>query len=234
MTRPNALGARKQLSYASKTFAVIRKDALEEFRARYAVNSTLLFCVTCMMVVSFSLGGSVSDPRLQSALLWVILFFSSMMGLPRAFIKEEDRGTMNTLRLVCEPSHVYLGKTITNLILLAAVMVIVTPLYIIFLNVTLRHAGFFALTMFFSAVGLTAVSTLLSAVVAQARARGTLFPVLVFPVLMPVFLIAVDATGRALSAPSPWDHANLLVFLVCYAVATLVGGTFLFEYVFSE
>jgi heme exporter protein B len=222
------------LSYAGKIFAVVKKDALEEYRARYAVNSTLLFCVTCMMVVSFSLGGSVSDPRLQSALLWVILFFSSMMGLPRVFIKEEDRGTMNTLRLVCEPSQVFIGKTIVNLILLTAVMVIVTPLYIIFLNVTLRHAGYFALTVFTSAVGLTAVSTLLSAIVAQARARGTLFPVLVFPVLMPVFLVAVEATGRSLTTPSPWEHANLLVFLVCYAVAALVGGTLLFEYVFSE
>jgi len=203
-------------------------------RARYAVNSTLLFCVTCLMVVSFSLGGSVSDPRLQSALLWVILFFSSMMGLPRVFIKEEDRGTMNTLRLVCEPGQVFIGKTLVNLFLLTAVMAIVAPLYIILLNVTLRHVGFFILTITLASLGLTVVSTLLSAVVAQARARGTLFPALVFPVLMPVFLIAVEATGRAFEAPSPWDHANLLVFLTCYAVAALVGGTFLFEYVFSE
>ncbi len=225
---------RKQLSYASKIYSVVKKDWLEEFRARYAVNSTLLFCVTCLTVVSFSLGGRVSDPRLQAALLWVILFFSAMMGLPRAFIKEEDRGTMNTLRLTCEPYQVYIGKTIANFILLLAVTIIITPLFVVFLNIKIANLTYFIFTAFFADAGMVCVCTLISALVAQARARGTLFPVLVFPVVMPVFLIAVDATAKAFSESSAWNYVNLPVFLVCFSVAAVVGGMFLFEYIFSE
>jgi len=222
------------LSYVSKIWAVVRKDALEEFRARYAVNSILLFCVTCLAAVSFSLGGSIKDPRLQSALLWVILLFSAMTGLSRAFIKEEDRGTMNTLRLTCGPWQVFLGKTLVNLLLLFIVMIIVAPLYVILLNAAVKHVGYFVMTLGLAGAGLSAAGTLLSAVVAQARARGTLFPVLMFPVLMPVFMIAIDATSRALTDVSPWGHANLLIFMFCYAMVSVIGGGFLFEYVFTE
>jgi len=222
------------LNYAIKILAVIKKDVQAEYRARYAVNSVLLFCVTSLAVVSFSLGGTVKDPGIQASLLWVILFFSAMMGLSRAFIKEQDRGTMNTLRLVCEPGQVFIGKMMMNFILLVVVMLIVTPLFIVLMNIQNIHVGYFASVMVLSAAGLSAVCTLLSAVVAQARARGTLFPVLAFPVLIPVFMVAVKATEKAISEPSPWANSQMLVFLGCYAVVSVIGGSYLFEYVFTE
>lgn len=222
------------MSYAGRIWAVVRKDALSEFRALYALSSVLLFCVTSLAVVSFAAGGSVADPRLQSALLWIVIFFSAMIGLSRAFIQEEDRGTMNTLRLVCDPWQAFLGKTLVNFFLLAAVMAVVTPLYVILLNLALRHVLFFALTLFFAGVGLSAVCTLLSGIVAQARARGSLFAALAFPVLFPMMMVAVKATEAALVEGSPWPHGNLPVFLACFAVAAVVGGGFLFEFVFTE
>jgi heme exporter protein B len=222
------------LSYAGRIWAVVLKDARSEYRAMYALNSILLFCLTSLAVVSFSTGGSVSDTRLQSALLWIIIFFSAMVGLSRAFVKEEDRGTMNTLRLACDPAQVFIGKSLVNLLLLAVVMAVVTPFFVILLNVTLRHVGWFALVMLFAGVGLSAVCTLLSAVVAQARARGALFAALVFPIMFPMMMVAVKATESALLEPSPWAGGNQLVFLACYAVASAVGGAFLFEFVFSE
>lgn len=222
------------MSYALKILAVIDKDIRSEYRSKYALNSALLFCVTSLVVVSFSLGGSVTDPRLQAALLWIILFFSSMMSLPRAFVKEQDCGTMNTLRLTCEPSHVFIGKMIINLLLLSVVTAIVSPLFFVLFNISPPHPGFFIITAASAAVGLSAVCTLLSAIVAQARARGTLFPVLAFPVLMPVFMVAVEATGKSLLQQSPWANSQLIVFLVCYAVVGIVGGSLLFEFVFNE
>jgi len=228
------LPARLLMDFISGAWAVMKKDILEEYRARYAFNTTLLFCVTCLVMVSYSLGGAVTDPMLQSAMLWVILFFSAMTGLSRAFIKEEDKGTMNTLRLCCRADHVFYGKTAMNFLLMSSVIVIVAPLFIILLNVNMRHVGYFALTTTLATVGLSAVSALLSAIVAQARARGMLFPVLAFPALMPVFLTAVRATGMSLAEAAPWTGGGELVFLAAYAVAATVGGGFLFEYVFSE
>lgn len=207
---------------------------MSEFRTRYALNSALLFCVTCVFVVSFALKGSVRDTRIVSALLWVILFFSAMTGLSRAFIKEEDQGTMNLLRLTCEPWPLFVGKFASNFLLLMAVVVIASPLFFIMMNVAPAAPVFFCAAILLASAGMAAVCTLISALIAGARARGMLFPVLAFPVLLPVFWVAVDATDRAMSSAEAWQYSNTLLFLGCYAVAGVVGGCFLFEYIFSE
>jgi len=224
----------RPMSFVSKTLAVVQKDARTELRSRQALNSVLLFCVTCVLVVSFALKGTVDDSRIVSALLWVILFFSAMTGLSRTFIKEHDQGTMNTLRMACDPGPLFLGKSLVNFFLLAAVIFIVAPLFCILMNVSIPHPEFFVISAALASLGMSAVCTLISGLVSEAQGRGVLYPVLAFPVLLPVFWVAVDATDRALSAPSPWVHANLLAFLASYAGAAFIGGEYLFEYIFRE
>ena len=41
------------MSLASKTYRVFEKEVMCEYRAKYALNAMLLFCVTCVAVVSF-------------------------------------------------------------------------------------------------------------------------------------------------------------------------------------
>ncbi len=234
MTLTNVAGAERRLSFISKTCAVVRKDGMSEFRTRYALNSALLFCVTCVFVVSFAVKGTVQDTRIVSAMLWVILFFSAMTGLSRAFIKEEDQGTMNLLRLSCEPGPLFFGKFLVNFLLLLAVVVIATPLFFIMMNVAPGNPAFLCAALLPASAAMSAICTLVSAIIAGARARGMLFPILAFPVLLPVFWVAVDATDIAMSARGAWQHSNMLLFLGCYAVAGVVGGSFLFEYIFEE
>jgi len=222
------------MSFLLKTLAVLEKDAKSEFRAKYALNSILLFCFTCVLVVSFSLRGTVQDTRIVAALLWVILFFSAMTGLSRTFIKEEDQGTMNTLRLVCEPTPLFVGKALMNFALMLVVIIIVTPPFVMMMNVDMAHPMYFAPAAALAALGMSGICTLMSGIVAGARGRGTLYPVLVFPVLLPVFWVAVDATDRALSGPVPWQYSNLLVFLGAFAAASYIGGALLFEFIYSE
>lgn len=222
------------MTFAAKTWAVLKKDFRSELRAKYALNSTLLFSFTCVFVVSFSMSGSVADTRIVAAMLWIIFFFSAMTGLARAFVKEEDQGTMSTLRLVCEPAPLFIGKTLANFILLAITVAIVTPLFLALMNATLLHTGFFVLGTTLAAVGMSATCTLLSALVTGARGRGMLFPILAFPVLLPVFWIAVSVTDKALSKLPPWEDANLLTALGSYAGVSVILGIFLFEFLFSE
>lgn len=222
------------MSFASKTWAVFKKDMQSEFRSRYAINSIALFCLTCVFVVSFAMKGATLDSRMSAATLWVIMFFSAMSGLSRTFIKEEDQGTMNTLRLTCSPMPLFLGKALMNLALMFMSLLLATPLFLVLMDVNVPHPLFLVLTAAFAGTGMAAICALLSGLVAGARARGMLFPVLAFPILLPVFWIAVDATDIAFMPQTPWESANLLMFLASYAVAALVGGGFLFEYIFTE
>ncbi|MCD4692288.1 MAG: hypothetical protein K8R79_05200, partial [Calditrichales bacterium] len=64
-----------------KAYLIFKKDLQQEFKTRYAVNAILLFAVVTLTAVSFSMGAYTASREVLAALLWIILFFSSMSGL---------------------------------------------------------------------------------------------------------------------------------------------------------
>src|SRR5437764_971396 len=64
------------------------------------------------------------------------------------------------------------------------------------------------LTARLGTIGLAAVGTLFSAIASHTRAREVMLPVLLFPVIVPVLIGGVQATGLALGNPvardMPW------------------------------
>jgi len=221
-------------NWAAKTFRMFEKELRTEYRARYAVNSMLLFCITCAAVVSFALGGRAEDIRVQAALLWIVIFFSAMSGLSRSFIKEQEAGTMQLLRVSCEPAPVFFGKMLFNLALMVAALIVLTALFILFLNMEVKSAGLYVAGAALASVSISALCTLISAIVAGARSRGTLFPILSFPILLPVFATAVQSTKLALEGAKFADNLNTLGFLGAYAAASLIVCSFLFDFLFYD
>lgn len=221
-------------SWAAKTLIVFEKELRTEYRARYAVNSMLLFCITCAAVASFALGGRVEDIRVQAALLWIVIFFSAMSGLSRSFVKEHEAGTMQLLRVSCEPGPVFFGKALFNLALTLGALVVLTALFILFLGMELKSAGFFAAGAALASISVSVLCTLISAIVSGARARGTLFPILSFPILLPVFATAVQSTKLSLEGAKMMENLDTLGFLGGYAGASIIVCSFLFDFLFYD
>lgn len=95
--------------------AVLRKDLRAELRTRYALNALAVFALTVVLVVSFYLGPRLAPrdpltPAVNSALLWIALFFAALSGLGRAFVHEEEAQTTTLLRLNAPPLAVFVGK----------------------------------------------------------------------------------------------------------------------------
>ena len=57
------------------------------------------------------------EPEVQAGLLWAVLLFAALVGLSRAFVKEEESGTVHLLRLSCPAQAVLWGKAAFNLAL---------------------------------------------------------------------------------------------------------------------
>lgn len=213
---------------------MFEKELRTEYRARYAVNSMLLFCITCAAVVSFSLGGRADDERVQAALLWVVIFFSAMSGLSRSFVKEQEVGTMQMLRVSCDPGPVFFGKALFNLVLMISALIVLTVLFVLFLNMNVRSIGFYMASAALASVSVAALCTLISAIVAGARARGTLFPILSFPVLLPVFATASQATKLSLEGGTLLKNLDTIGFLAGYAAASIIVCSLLFDFLFYD
>ncbi|HSL93731.1 MAG TPA: heme exporter protein CcmB [Bacillota bacterium] len=213
--------------------ALLHKDFVEELRARHAVGALLMFALVTLTVVSFAVGAFHPDAAIHAALLWITVFFSGMSGLGRSFIKEEEAKTAVLLRLAASPDTVFVGKLLFNTAVMVAVSTLIYILYLVLMgvggNLTLLY-----LVLLLGTLGMACGTTLLAAVVAQAGNQAMLLPVLALPVLMPLLMVAVNASRIALEGGGAGDMWGLLAFLVSFPVVILAVSLLLFEYVWHN
>ena len=217
-----------------QTYLILVKDLQQEFKTRYAINAILLFAIVTLSAVSFAIGTFTAGEQVLSALFWVILFFSSMSGLSHIFIREEETQTADTLKLVARPVHIFLGKFIFNLLLLIALEVVLVPLFIAVMNFQIAGFGVFTLTLFIGNFGLAGGGTMVAAIISKASAKGALFTVLSFPILLPVLISGISATKKAAEQGALSGAQNELQALLAYSVIIITASILLFDYVWNE
>jgi heme exporter protein B len=219
-------------------WAVFQKDLRVELRTRYALNALLLFAISTVFAISLGVGPLSAQqnsdlPLIQAALLWLAVLFASLSGLSRSFVQEEEARTAAALRLAAPPAAVYLGKLWFNLALLLALDIVVVLLFLIFVRARVADWGMLLLTVLLGSVALTSATTIIAALVAQARIKGALFTVLALPLLIPLLTLAIRATQLAFVGGTWAQAAPLLQASAAYAVAMTVASLLLFDAVWS-
>ena len=219
------------------TWAIVWKDFQLELRSRYLINALLVFVLSALVVVALAMGADRLDTRTQAGLLWIVVLFASSMGLGRAFVAEEERGTVLLLRLNAASSMVYTGKLLFSVASVLTVNLVLILAFLVLLSVQVAHAGLLVLTLLLGTVGLSGATTLLAAIIARTARSGPLLPMLLFPLLTPLLLAAVDATHLSF-AGSPlgaWNAAgNSLVAMAGFAGVVIAASVLLFDYVWHE
>ncbi len=221
--------------YFQQTTAMFIKDFHSELRTRYAINALVMFVITTLSIILFSIGGERVSPDVLAGMLWVVIFFSAMSGLSRSFVSEEERGTTMTLQLLARPAIVYFGKLIFNLVLIFSINALVVTLYLLFIPLfTVQTASIFFLTLFLGSIGLACASTIIAAIIAKANSKGTLYPVLSFPILLPLLMTVMNATKLSLDGAPFAEAAGEFRVLISYSVVLVSVSWVLFDYVWKD
>jgi len=226
--------SRDASTWAAEAVAVFAKEWRCELRTRYALSTLALFAFTTLVVVSVSLGPLGVMKSQGSAVLpvlfWIIILFSVAAGLPRAFVQEEESQTAIALRLSATPSALFCGKLAYGLTVIFALEALITPVYVAIMSLSVRSPGLLVMALATGGYGLAAGSTLVAAIIAQARSKGTLFAVMAFPVLLPLLLLAIELTRNALGGePAGVALSQLLL----YDGAVTIAGLMLFPAVWN-
>ncbi len=215
--------------------AVFEKDIKSEMRSRYAISAILLFILTTITILLIGTKGEDIQAGLAAGLLWVIMFFSSMMGLSRAFVSEEERGTSFLLHLSVSSGSIYFGKLIYNILLSLILNTIALLLFFLFItNMPIEYFGIFILSHIFGSIGIAAASTIISAIIAKANTKGALFPVLSFPIILPLIFIGIEATRIALEGRDNGHAANDIQLMIAYCGIIISLSYILFDLVWKD
>lgn len=215
--------------------AIIRKDLTAEWRSRELFTAMLIFALIVILIFNFALElDARSRASVTSGVLWVTFAFAGTLGLNRSMATEKDRGCLDGLLLApLDRSAIYFGKTIGNLIFMFIVELIVLPVYSFLYNTNLFRPGLLLIVLLGS-VGYIAVGTLLSAMSIQTRTRDILLPILLFPLVIPVIIAAVKASGGILQGFAFSEIQNWVNLLIVYDIIFIAIAFMIFDYVVEE
>jgi heme exporter protein B len=209
---------------------IAAKDWRIEGRARDVLTATIFFAGLVVMILAFAFGPETT--RLREAapgVLWVAIAFASILAASRAFASEAEDGALEALLLYPVPHElIYLGKLLSNIGLMLMLALLVVPLTVVLYDVKVgERLGLLLLTVFLGVIGFSIISTFQSSLTVNLRARESLLPVLIFPLVVPVVIGAVKATTLIVTGGSGveiWGWLRLLIgFNVVYiSVCTLV------------
>lgn len=194
-----------------------------------------MFIIVAISVILFSIGNEKINENLTAGLFWVVIFFSAMSGLARAFVSEEERGTALTLQLIASPSTVFSGKLIFNLVLVFAMNTVISLLYAaLFESFVIKNFSLFLATFLLGNIGLAVSSTIIAAIIAKAGSKGTLYPVLSFPILLPLILTSVSLTLGSIDGTSFAESIFELAIIACYDVIMISAAYMLFDFIWKD
>jgi heme exporter protein B len=222
-------------SFWKAVAAVAWKDLAAELRSRELLSAMLVFSLLVILIFNFALELDIATRRsVTSGVLWTTFAFAGTLGLNRSMAVEKDRGCLDGLLLApVDRSAIYFGKVISNLAFMLIVEAIVLPIYSVLYNLNLFQPGLL-LVILLGSVGYVAVGTLLASMAIQTRTRDVLLPILLFPVVVPVLIAAVKASGGYLTDAPMTDIQPWLNLLIGYDMIFTAIAFMVFDYVVEE
>jgi heme exporter protein B len=212
------------------------KDLQVELRSREIVFTMVFFAAMVVVLFSFAFleenrdGEVVAVAEVAPGFLWIAVLFSATLGMSRAFDRERESDTMRGLLLSPAPrAAIFLGKAVGLFVLMAAVEVVVIPLCWLFFAAPLFAEPLPMATLaVLATAGVAVVGSVFAAMLLRTRARDVLLPVVLYPILVPLFIAAIKGTA-ALLAGEPDQAWFWIRFLGVYDAVFAVAALWTFE-----
>jgi heme exporter protein CcmB len=221
------------VSFFRHVGAVAWKDLRVELRSREIVYTMAFFAALLVVIFSFAfVSATVVISDVVPGIVWSSVAFAGTIGLGRAFDREREGDTMRALLL--SPASrlaVFLGKTVSIVAMIIAVELMVAPLVALLFSAPLFDNPAPILTLFvLGAAGFALVGTVFAAMLLRVRSRDVLLPVVLYPILVPLFIAGTKGTAALLATradlPAAWYWIQ---FLAIFDGAFFVVSLWTFE-----
>ncbi|MBI4873446.1 MAG: heme exporter protein CcmB [Acidobacteria bacterium] len=204
------------------SLTIAGKDLRSELRTKEALNASVSFSLVILLLFSFAFDPSSEQTReFSGGLLWLVFAFAGALILNRGFARELPNDCLDAL--IASPvsgASLFAGKAAANFLLLMTVEAISLPVFGIFYNI--RWWGQFWQLAGVLALGtwaMTVIGTMFSALTVNLRLRELMLPTLVYPVMIPALMSAIQLTTQLVAGqPLAGDVLVWLRLLVAFDV----------------
>ena len=218
------------------------KDLRQEFRTREMLTSMGIYALLVIIVYGAALafaGKGIDIMKMGGGLLWVLIVFTSLLGLGRSFAHEKEQGCMEGILLVpLDRSVIFLAKATANILFMLAVQVIAVPLFYFFFmsgQPTAPTMPAIVVPLLMGTIGMAGIGTMLSTITMNTRSRDVMLAILFIPLIYPLLSACVTATTAAITGTEFWTDSFVMPLVLAggYDVVMLLVCWVLYDFVVS-
>jgi heme exporter protein B len=212
---------------------LVKKDLRVQARARHAIALVVVLGLLIVVVLGLGLGQDAKITGLAPlASLWIAYLFGGVLAFEKTMAYEQADDALAALLLApIDRGAIYLAKLVTNLLLMAALAVVITPVAIVLFRYELgASVGAFGAIIGLGMIGFAALGTLFSAATSSTRLQGGLLPLLVFPLSLPLIIMTTQMMRRLAEDPESGLSLLGLCSLVAVDGVFVVMGWLIFEF----
>ena len=216
---------------------LIWKELINEWRSREIVTSMFIFGLTITLI--FALAFNVSPIMFRQfapGLLWVVILFTSVLGLNRLFSYERDMDAhWSWISAPIDRGYVFISKVLVGFIFLSIAELLFIFPFFLFLNIDLS----FSFPLLFVTLGLgngaiMSIGCLISGLALRADLREVLIPVLLFPIASPVIIAATKSTVFIFQDKPFGEWRIWILILLTFLLIFVLLGYLLYDQIVED
>lgn len=214
----------------SAFFALIRRDLALAWRRASEIVAVITFFVLAIVLFPLGVGPDLAIlARIAAGTIWVAALLAGMLSLDRLFLADHDDGSLDLLMVSPLPLEaLVLAKCCAHWLTTGLPLIVCAPLLAVLMNLPWSGFGTLVLAMALGTPTLSLVGAIGAALTVGVRRGGTLVPLLVLPLVIPVLIFGVGAVDGAIVGASVSGQlmilaAALLVALVLAPFAAAAG-----------
>jgi heme exporter protein B len=174
---------------------LIKKELVLEWRQRYAINGILLQVLSSVFVVYLAVKGLSQNT--WNGVFWVVMLFISINAIAKSFIGE-SKGRNLYYHMLVQPQQLLLAKFLYNAVLNIFLAILCLATFTLLIGNPIQSLWLYIVISILGCTGFAATFTMLSAISSKAGNSNLLMPVLSLPIIIPLLLIIMKATKRAM------------------------------------
>jgi heme exporter protein B len=211
--------------------AILRKDIQVELGGSSRLWPSIFFALLITALGGVAFEGS-NNPRIAVAMICITIVFTSAFLVHGSLSDEKRRGLINAYLLAgISAETIWLAKSLFNWLLIFIVGIATLGFTMLFYNLDVGPWLLSAIILIMlTTYGLASLGTLFSAMLGEGRLGMTLFPILFYPMILPLVIPAIYASQRLLIGA----EMEALHFIVVFDLVATALGFFFAQFLLED
>lgn len=181
--------------------ALLKRDLLLAYRRRSEMAQPLIFLLVVVSLFPLGVGPS---PQLLSLIapgvIWIAALLATVLSLDSLFRSDFEDGSLEQFLLSGQPlAVIVIAKTAAHWLTAGLPLVLLSPLLAVWMNLPAEGARVLVFTLAIGTPVLSLIGAIGGALTVSLKRGGQLLSLLVFPLYVPLLIIATNAVSAAVA-----------------------------------